>query len=145
MSEEIMDNIQATQAVNIVSVQIQLGEIKGILQTVVAEHARRLTGLDDTVKQLRTDLVSIKESSSHDLAALRDNTQIKWDEAAKQGNSELIRINKDLTTLEGGIKENREDIKEIREKSNRIWPTMLSAISTLSALGIFVITVLFRH
>ena len=137
------DNI-SNEAVNWITVQNQLFEIKGILNTIVAEHARRLTGLDVTTRDLRNDLTIVKENTSKDIATLRTEVQTKWEEGAKQGNLELNRINLELTKLENGRKENREDIQEIREKANQTWPRTMAVLSLIATVGMFVLSAISR-
>ena len=128
-------DIQASQAISLVGVQVQLGEIKGILQTVVTEHARRLGTLDDATKQLRVDLTSVKEEAQRAIAALDLKYQQKWDDASRQGIERLERMNKEATTAEGRIKENTDDIKEIKDKQNNSWTRTALVLSPIIAVA----------
>lgn len=136
--------VQASQAVSLLTLQVQLGKIEGILQTIVAEHARRLSDLDENAKQLRNDLTAVKENAAREIASLRDNAQAKWDDANKAGLVELKRINEAITNLENGRRENREDIQEIRNRQAQNWPRVLSVLSLIIACGMFVIALLGR-
>ena len=125
-----------------ITVQNQLFEIKGILNTIVQEHARRLTSLDDSHTQLRNDLTIVKETAAREVSTLREKWETKWDEGQKAGQAELTRINRDLTNLENGRKENREDIQELRDKSAQTWPRILSILSAIAAVGMFIIGII---
>lgn len=128
--------------VSLVAVQNQLWEIKGILQTLVTEHARRLGVLDDTQSQLRNDLTVVKETAAKEIATLRESFQARWEEGQRAGNAELQRVNRELTNLENGRKENRDDIQEIRQKAAQTWPRTVSVLSALAAVGVFVLDIL---
>ena len=137
-----MDNgADQSNTVSWITVQNQLFEIKGILNTLVTEHARRLTALDDGQVQLRNDLTIIKETAARDVSTLREKWEAKWEEGQRAGQAELTRINRDLTNLENGRKENREDIQELRDRSAQTWPRTLAVISALAAVGMFIIGV----
>ena len=135
-------NNDTSNTVSWITVQNQLFEIKGILNTLVTEHARRLTALDDGQVQLRNDLTIVKETAAREISLLREKWENKWDEGNKAANLELTRINRDITNLENGRKENREDIQELRDRSAQTWPRTLAVMSALAAVGMFIIGII---
>ena len=135
-------NNDTSNTVSWITVQNQLFEIKGILNTLVTEHARRLTALDDGQVQLRNDLTIVKETAAREVSTLREKWETKWDEGQRAGQAELTRINRDLTNLENGRKENREDIQELRDRSAQTWPRTLAVMSALAAMGMFIIGII---
>ena len=117
-----------------IRVNEQLGEIKGILNTIVAEHARRLTDLDSETKQLRVDLTAVKDEAAKAIVSLSDRIQTKWDEASSRGNLELNRITADMATMNSSITENRQDIKDLNDKNHNSLSRVTVVVSTVVAV-----------
>lgn len=120
--------------VNYIRINEQLGEIKGILNTIVNEHARRLTDLDSETKQLRVDLTAVKEEAGKAITTLSDKIQLKWDAAVAQGNIQLNDITSKIATMQSGIADNRQDIKDIVDKNHGTLGKVTVVISTCVAV-----------
>lgn len=117
-----------------IRVNEQLGEIKGILNTIVAEHARRLTDLDSETKQLRVDLTAVKDEAAKAIVSLSDRIQTKWDDATSRGNIELNKITSEMATMNSSIIENRQDIKDLNEKNHSSLSRFTVVVSTVVAV-----------
>lgn len=94
----------------LVAVQVQLGRIEGVLTTVVTEHSRRI---EDNAKE--TNKVRV------DLEAGIKAVDLKVENGKENGNKILREIDSRISSNTAGVQENKDDIKEIREKLNSGW------------------------
>lgn len=119
----------------LVSMQIQLGEIKGILNTIVTEHARRIGDTETAHRQLRFDLDSVKVEAKKDVADLSDKIYNTISKATEKGNNTLHELNRDITTNKNNVTELRSDITEVKEKQNAAWGKAVMILSPIAAFG----------
>lgn len=133
------NNISDNPSNNVlIQMQIQLGEIKGILNTIVTEHARRLTDQESNTRQLRTDLDAVKSEAKKDVIDLANKIADTINVAKEAGNKNLSTITEGITTNRNNIAELRSDITEVKEKANGAWGRVVGilalAISAASVL-----------
>lgn len=96
---------------DITQVRVDIGEIKGIMNTIVLSHGEQIRGLTDGQKQLRTDLTAVKDN-----ATLAINNVSTVANAASEN-----------------IKDIREDVKSINDKQNATFGKVLQALSPIIA------------
>lgn len=129
-------------ASTLVAVQIQLGEIKGILQTVVSEHARRLSDLDTSNKQMRIDLTAVKDEGERRVGALNDRIQLKWDQAVSDGSSKYSDVMSVLAEHKSELFNVKQDVKILEDKQHNAWTRVAMVVSPIVAVGSFIYTII---
>jgi hypothetical protein len=95
------------------SVYVQLGEIKGILSTIVSEHARRLTDQEIISRQMRTDMTAMNTDLSGKINSVDGKTAINATH----------------------ITELRADMVEANNKANAALPRTAQIMSPIVAVG----------
>lgn len=132
------NNISSDDNRVLVQMQIQLGEIKGILNTIVTEHARRLTDQESSTRQLRNDLDAVKSEAKKDVIDLANKIADTINVAKEAGNKNLSLVTEGITTNRNHIAEIRSDVAEVKEKANGAWGRVVGilalAISAASVL-----------
>lgn len=103
----------STDSDNYTQIRVDIGELKGILTTVITEHGRRITDTEQKVNQLRTDLTAVKE------------------EVTKEVTSVSTRV----TTNSGDISNIREDIKTLFDRASQNFPKTTALIAVVIAAG----------
>jgi phosphotransferase system IIA component len=96
---------------NITQVRIDIGELKGILNTVVTTHAEQIRDVKVGQVQLRSDLTAVKDNAVAAIAAVATTAST---------NSE-------------NIKDMRDDIKKVEEKQNATFGKTLMILSPILA------------
>jgi len=94
----------------------QLGEIKGIISTLVTEHARRLTDQEIISRQMRTDMTAMNTDLNGKIGAVDGKTAIN---AAH-------------------ITELRADMVDANNKANAAMPRTAQILSPVIAIGALV-------
>lgn len=117
----------------LVAVQVQLGEIKGILTTVVNEHSRRIAESEAFGRQLRIDLTAVNDNAIKRTADLKAEVNTMAETGRKEGNLILQELNTKVTTNTNHIHELREDQKEIKEKQNATFGRVMLVLSPIIA------------
>lgn len=117
----------------LVGMQIQLGEIKGILNTIVTEHARRISDLDKSHVQMRFDLTAIKTEAKKDVGDLAEKLNNMAIKSHEDGGKILQELNKDITTNKNNIAELRGDIIEVKDKQNAGFGKVVMILSPILA------------
>lgn len=92
---------------NYVQIRVDIGELKGILTTVITEHGRRITDQEQIATKLRTDLTAVKD----------------------EGNRELSITNTRVTQNTSGIEELKSDMKEVKDKINGSWQKIWTVLA----------------
>lgn len=95
------------------SVYVQLGEIKGILSTIVSEHARRLTDQELISRQMRVDMTAMNTDLSGKINVVDGKT----------------------STNTVHIAELRADLVDANNKSNAALPRTAQILSPIIAAG----------
>lgn len=113
----------------LVSMQIQLGEIKGILNTIVTEHARRIGDSENNLRQVRFDLDAVKTEAKKDVGDLATRLTNMATKASEDGNKILLDLNRDITTNKSNISELKGDMTEVKEKQNSSTNRVLAVLA----------------
>jgi len=95
------------------TIHVQLGEIKGILSTIVTEHARRITDQESVTRQLRTDLTAV-------------NSELT---------TKITGVDNKVITNTANIAELQKDVTETRTKQEAALPKAAQIMSPLIAAG----------
>lgn len=119
----------------LMSMQIQLGEIKGILNTIVTEHARRLSDQESNARQLRNDLDAVKSEAKKDVVDLSNKINDIISNAKEAGNKNLATVTENIVTNKNHISEIRTDVQEIRDKANGSWQRVTGILALIVAAG----------
>jgi len=105
----------STESDNYTQIRVDIGELKGILTTVITEHGRRITDTEQKVSQLRTDLTAVKEEVTKEVTAVSTR----------------------VTTNTGDISNIREDIKTLFDRASQNFPRATAVSALIIALGGF--------
>ncbi|ALY09292.1 membrane protein [Arthrobacter phage Nellie] len=105
----------STESDNYTQIRVDIGELKGILTTVITEHGRRITDIEQNAVRLRTDLTAVK------------------DEITKEVTSVSTRV----TTNSGDISNIREDVKNLFDRAGQSFPRTTAVIALIVAAGGF--------
>jgi hypothetical protein len=111
----------------LIAVQVQLGRIEGVLSTVVTEHSRRI---EDNAKE--TNKVRV------DLEAQIKAVDLKLENGKENGNKLLREIDGRIAANTSTSVENKEDIREIRDKQDSDWGKKVSITGLLLAGAAFI-------
>lgn len=129
----------------LVAVQIALGEIKGILQTIVTEHARRITDNEETVRKLRIDLNAVKDEAARSVADLADKIQKKWDEGTREGSKAFAEITGTLSSHTTTINDLKEDVHSVQDKQHNGLSRAAIVVSPVVSVGALIWSILSSH
>lgn len=124
---------EASNSNILVALQVQLGEIKGILNTIVSEHARRISDLDAGTRQLRFDLDAVKTEAKKDTEALNEKLMQMAIKAGEEGAKHLTHLNEGITTNRNNLSELRDDVTELKTHNNATWGKVLGVLGTITA------------
>ena len=128
-----MGETDVSNSTVLVAIQIQIGEIKGILNTLVTEHARRIGDNETDIRKLRTDLDAVKNEAKKDLDVAVGKFNDKFSEGSEKGNKLLHTLNTDITTNKNNIAELRSDVVEVKEKQNSSMNRVLAVLASIVA------------
>lgn len=111
-------------------VRVELAELRGMMTTVISDHGRRLTELEHSTIQLRTDLTAVNNNILEKISGLLSDGN-------KRGND----ITNQLTANTSNIADMKADIVDIQAKNHSagtriatyITP-VLSAVALITAL-----------
>lgn len=98
---------------NLTQLRVDVGEIKGILVTVVAAHAERISKVESENRQLRVDLTAVRNNADASIAAL----------------ALLVEANKNK------IAEVAVDTQEVKDKQNSTAQRTTMVLSPVIAAG----------
>lgn len=115
----------------LVQMQIQLGEIKGILNTIVTEHARRLADQESNSRQMRMDLDAVKNEANKGIETLNDKLMQMAIKGQEDGARHLTTINEGITTNRNNIAEVKGDVAELKSHNNASWGKVISVVAIL--------------
>lgn len=115
----------------LVQMQIQLGEIKGILNTIVTEHARRLADQESNSRQMRMDLDAVKNEANKGIETLNDKLMQMAIKGQEDGARHLTAINEGITTNRNNIAEVKGDVAELKSHNNASWGKVISVVAIL--------------
>lgn len=115
----------------LVQMQIQLGEIKGILNTIVTEHARRLADQESNSRQMRMDLDAVKNEANKGIETLNDKLMQMAIKGQEDGARHLATINEGITTNRNNIAEVKGDVAELKSHNNASWGKVISVVAIL--------------
>lgn len=124
---------EASNSNILVALQVQLGEIKGILNTIVTEHARRISDLDAGTRQLRLDLDTVKTDAKKEVEALNDKLMNMAIKGQEDGAKHLTMLNEAIITNRNNIAEVKEDVKELKTKGEASWGKVLGVLALVVA------------
>lgn len=94
----------------LVSVQVALGRIEGVLSTVVTEHSRRIEDNARETSKVRVDFEA-------GLKAIN----LSMETGRTEGTKVLRELDGRIASNTSGVAEAKEDIKEIRDRQNNSW------------------------
>lgn len=129
----------------LMQIQTQQGKIEGILQTVVAEHARRLSDLDNSNRQLRVDLTAVKDESERRVNTLGDRIQLKWDQASSDGAKKYSDVMSVLAEHKSELFNVKQDVVNIESKQHNSATRVAVIISPVIALMGLIATIYFTY
>ena len=93
--------------------RVDVGELKGIMNTMVLSHGEQLRSHSQALTQLRTDLTAVKNEANRDL-----NEVSKVAEATKNNLAAV-----------------KEDVGEIKTRQNGAATKVFQVVSPLAAVG----------
>lgn len=124
---------EASNSNILVALQVQLGEIKGILNTIVTEHARRISDLDAGTRQLRLDLDAVKGEAKKAVDGLNDKLMDMAIKGQEDGAKHLSVINEGITTNRNNISQVKEDVTELKGRSDASWGKIVGLLALLAS------------
>lgn len=119
----------------LVQMQIQLGEIKGILNTIVTEHARRLADQESNSRQMRLDLDAVKNEANKGIETLNDKLMQMAIKGQEDGAKHLTNLNEAITTNKNHIAEIRGDVTELKSHNSASWGKVMSVVAVLVSVA----------
>lgn len=96
-------------------IRVDIGELKGILTTVVTEHGRRIQDAETEQKQFRTDLTNVKEKAAEN----------------------VTEVSTRVTSNTEHIRDIRGDVQTINDKMNGSVNRAIQILSPLIATAAF--------
>ena len=127
------------------NVQVQLGEIKGILQTLVSEHARRLADSEEAARRLRVDLTAVKDESSKALADFMKDVQLRWENGTREGSKAFAELTGTLSAHTTTIADIKEDVRTVQDKQHNALAKASTVLSPIIAVGALIWSIVTNH
>lgn len=111
-----------TELDTIGQVRVELAELRGMMTTVVTDHGRRITGLEDVTTKIRGDLTAVNDNLHSKIATLLES-----------GNKRAAEIEKQITTNTANITELRQDVTTVESKQYGLGARVAQYVSPVLA------------
>lgn len=134
-----------TTNVTLVSVQVALGRIEGILQTIVTEHARRISDNEETTRKLRADLTAVKDEAAKALADYSREIQKKWDDGTREGMKAFSEVTGTLASHTTTINDIKEDVRSVQDKQHNGLSRAAVILSPVISVGALIWSIVIHH
>lgn len=110
-------------------VRVELAELRGIMTTVVNDHSRRITEVETTTRQLRTDLTVVNDQINNKIATLLE-----------AGNKRGSEMDQRITTNTANILDLKGDVSSVVEKQFGLGQRVATYISPILAIAALIFT-----